>query len=312
MREEFLNGSTEQSGDRVLRLLDGQVDAVNPQADGLAGDSEATSEPGLRAAFVDEDSLERSLGPVDHVANGSNAIGTMSSGHAADGPLSRRNHPACMPCMAATAAFEPYWERFARLKEEKGLSWSQLVRASKRASLSTLRSLAIEPSTDADGARGRERYPSAETLEDAATALGVSPYVFPEYQLAKAREQFDERTVGLEEALSRLEGTVYVRQPRGFTVTINEPIHDVDVAIILDESHHINQNELVETLRALLDRIGPDVDVEAAVAEATMPTKEAAETRRRGRLRAAAQRKRERPEDPPGTQNDADDQATGT
>lgn len=100
---------------------------------------------------------------------------------------------------------EPYWERFQRLKRDNGLSWSDLVRASEKASLSTLRAFALAPAKPGNGKRTRDRYPSAETIADVARALGVPPEEFPEYQLAKAREALDERVVGLETALEHFE-----------------------------------------------------------------------------------------------------------
>lgn len=124
----------------------------------------------------------------------------MSTGDAAAGPLAAGH----APCSIAGVT-EPYWERFKRLKAEKGLSWSDLVRASEKASLSTLRAFAIEPAKSADGKRSRDRYPSADTIADVARALDVLPEEFPEYRLAKAREALDERIAGLEEALENLD-----------------------------------------------------------------------------------------------------------
>ena len=46
--------------------------------------------------------------------------------------------------------------------------------------------------------------PKRETIEALAAALGVEPERFAEYRLAAARRLFDEREVGLEEALSNL------------------------------------------------------------------------------------------------------------
>lgn len=98
----------------------------------------------------------------------------------------------------AISMVEPYYERFLRIKEEQGLSWTQLVRNSESVSLSTLRAFAMPPNT---GDSRRWRYPSAETIADVAQALGISPEEFPEYQLAQFRARFDERAVGLDEAL---------------------------------------------------------------------------------------------------------------
>lgn len=107
--------------------------------------------------------------------------------------------------MASTV--EPYWERFARIKREKGLTWDDLIRESRddRVSLGTFRAFAIPPSDDENGKRSRGRYPSPETIAKVARALGVEPEEFPEYRLARAREKLDERSpFGLESALEFL------------------------------------------------------------------------------------------------------------
>jgi len=72
--------------------------------------------------------------------------------------------------------------------------------------------------------RGRRR-PSARTMAALAEALGVAPTVFAEYRLAVARHVLDERAVGLDQAITRLEELGM------------EPV-DIDPAQIKRHSHH--------------------------------------------------------------------------
>lgn len=101
-------------------------------------------------------------------------------------------------------AQEPYWDRIRRIKDERGLTYDDLVRRSPLSS-STVYAL-VQPYEDQRaGKTSRSRYPSAEVLEAIAAALGCEPDDFIEYRLAKARELLDERAVGLEQALANLE-----------------------------------------------------------------------------------------------------------
>lgn len=52
-----------------------------------------------------------------------------------------------------------------------------------------------------------ERRASARTILSLATALGVPAESFPEFRLAMARQSLDEREVGLDEAMRRLEAS---------------------------------------------------------------------------------------------------------
>ncbi|MBN8866977.1 MAG: helix-turn-helix transcriptional regulator [Solirubrobacterales bacterium] len=52
-----------------------------------------------------------------------------------------------------------------------------------------------------------ERHASARTMLALAAALDVSPECFPEFRLAIARIALDERVVGLDGALGRLEAS---------------------------------------------------------------------------------------------------------
>jgi transcriptional regulator with XRE-family HTH domain len=102
-------------------------------------------------------------------------------------------------------AAEPYYERLPRLRREAGLSQPALFRAADGVSLDTIRALERDPSVRSAAGRGRARYPSAATLAALAKALGVAPDEFPEYRLAQARAQLDERVAGLDRALAALE-----------------------------------------------------------------------------------------------------------
>jgi transcriptional regulator with XRE-family HTH domain len=60
-----------------------------------------------------------------------------------------------------------------------------------------------------------ERRASARTMMAIAEALEISPDSFPEYRLAVARIALDERLVGLDEAVKRLDGSSI--EPTGVT-----------------------------------------------------------------------------------------------
>jgi transcriptional regulator with XRE-family HTH domain len=49
------------------------------------------------------------------------------------------------------------------------------------------------------------RYPTISVMDAVAQALDIDPHTWPEYRLAIARHELDERAVGLESALSALE-----------------------------------------------------------------------------------------------------------
>lgn len=106
--------------------------------------------------------------------------------------------------MGGMPEHEPFHSRLKRLREERGLSQPALFRAVDGVSFSTIVSLEQDPTRATNGARGRARYPSPETIEALAPALGVQPEEFPEYRLAMARRLLDERAVGLERALETL------------------------------------------------------------------------------------------------------------
>ena len=105
---------------------------------------------------------------------------------------------------AMESPVEPYYARLRRLRRERGLSRSNLLRLTGHIGIDTLIALEQTPEPDRPQGSGKSRYPSAETLEDIAQALGVEPEEFPEYRLAKAREELDDRIVGLDRALATL------------------------------------------------------------------------------------------------------------
>jgi transcriptional regulator with XRE-family HTH domain len=85
-------------------------------------------------------------------------------------------------------------------KEVAGLSRSQLSRKTTAVNGRGLPEITIKVlETD------RTRQPEINTIEVLAAALEVEPETFPEYRLALARRQLDEREVGLAQALSNLD-----------------------------------------------------------------------------------------------------------
>ena len=78
-----------------------------------------------------------------------------------------------------TAIGNPDWPRFAG--ELEGVNYETLRKAVTR-----------------------ERMPSAKVMESVAARLGVDPATFWEYELERARQSFDPRRVGDDEAFANL------------------------------------------------------------------------------------------------------------
>lgn len=102
---------------------------------------------------------------------------------------------------------EPLPQRLARLRAEAGLSVDRLARATagydgKGISGDTIKKLEL---TEAGGKPVPPRQPELETFRALAHGLGITADEFPEYRLALAREQLDERKVPLADAIALLE-----------------------------------------------------------------------------------------------------------
>jgi transcriptional regulator with XRE-family HTH domain len=85
-----------------------------------------------------------------------------------------------------TAIGNPDWSRFAA--ELDGIKYESLRKA-----------------------LSGERDPSVKIMESCATALEVEPTIFWEYQLAQARDAFDPRKVGADEAFANLQRWLQMR-----------------------------------------------------------------------------------------------------
>lgn len=101
---------------------------------------------------------------------------------------------------------EPFGQRVARLAKDRGLSVAQV------------RYLAYEgkgtsPETAKKVLEG-SRPVTTVLVEAIARVLEVPPEEFPEYRLAVARRELDEREVGLDQALMTLEGIEQALRPR--------------------------------------------------------------------------------------------------
>lgn len=100
--------------------------------------------------------------------------------------------------MSSLPATTPFPERLRRLAETRGLSVERvLLEAWNRDVKGT------NPNTLKKVMRG-ERPLQLVQLEAVAAVLGVPADEFPEYRLALARRLYDERQVGLEQALANL------------------------------------------------------------------------------------------------------------
>jgi hypothetical protein len=74
------------------------------------------------------------------------------------------------------------------------ITWSEFAKALPSIHYETLRKMLHG-----------ERQLDERAIEEIAAAAGVDPCYFAEYRLMKARDRFDPRVVGLDEALSNLE-----------------------------------------------------------------------------------------------------------
>lgn len=94
---------------------------------------------------------------------------------------------------------EPFPEIVRRLAFEKRMTSSRVCTMATVASHGD-----VSNHTIASAINGR-RHPNIEVMVAVAEALDVPPDTFPEYQLALARRELDEREVGLAAAMKALE-----------------------------------------------------------------------------------------------------------
>lgn len=94
---------------------------------------------------------------------------------------------------------EPFGERLRNARRARGLSIEALAYASR-----DLAPPGLTYSYVGMLERGLRR-PSLEAIELLARALDLDPLEFPEYRLAKFRGLFDEKAIGLDEAVANLE-----------------------------------------------------------------------------------------------------------
>lgn len=87
----------------------------------------------------------------------------------------------------------------------RGISQPELYRRAEGVSFETIRSALAAPDPAKASDKQKHRYPSADKLGAILVALDVDPATFPEYRLALARRELDEREVGLDQALKMLE-----------------------------------------------------------------------------------------------------------
>jgi transcriptional regulator with XRE-family HTH domain len=104
----------------------------------------------------------------------------------------------------AVDPLQPFGVRLRRLREESGLSRSQLSR--KTATVNE--GVGLPEITIKVLETDLKRQPELNTIEILAQALAIPPETFPQYKLAVIRRQLDEREpphgVGLEQALTML------------------------------------------------------------------------------------------------------------
>ena len=107
-------------------------------------------------------------------------------------------------CMHAAMA-EDYRVIVTRLRAEKGMSLEDLAFEARAHAPKGTVSLSLIQKRLAPGSTAQ---PSPELLAALARSLDVDPAIFPEYRLAKASEELDEKVVGLDQALDHLDRIV--------------------------------------------------------------------------------------------------------
>jgi transcriptional regulator with XRE-family HTH domain len=100
--------------------------------------------------------------------------------------------------VASPQRAEPLTDRMRRLRSEQGLSRSQLSRATVAYDGKGLAEATVK------AVESGINRPGPTTIAAIAHALGADPRAWPEYRLALARQQLDEREVGLDQALATL------------------------------------------------------------------------------------------------------------
>jgi transcriptional regulator with XRE-family HTH domain len=110
-----------------------------------------------------------------------------------------------------TGAEKPFAEALRDQMVAKKLSLRALSQATKK---SDPKGKGLSHPYLSDLARGTET-PSSGAIEVVASALGVAPSHFAEWRLARLRREFDERQVGLTEAVAHLDELLTWLPPHG-------------------------------------------------------------------------------------------------
>lgn len=113
----------------------------------------------------------------------------------------------------------PLHVRLRGLRNRAGLSQPELFRRVEGVGFDTIKGIEVAPPHQ------RHRYPSGKVLEALAEVLPIEDGELPELELARVRDLFNERVVGLEAAIANLEACPDVRRlldPRRATVRAAE------------------------------------------------------------------------------------------
>ena len=103
------------------------------------------------------------------------------------------DHKSVRPFMRALAeALRD--EKHPSVTPDGNVNWAIFARDLPRMHYETLRKI-----------RSGDRQLDGPAIEEIASAAGVEPTYFAEYRLIQARESFDPRVIGLEQALRNLE-----------------------------------------------------------------------------------------------------------
>jgi transcriptional regulator with XRE-family HTH domain len=173
--------------------------AIHDAVDLSGVDSCGPRKPALRSEFLVEDDRQR----------GGRRPNGLDSAHGIEGypyrdALSRNLEPGCIGAVGGQPT-PSLRDTIRRLREERGLSRSQLSRLTVGFDGQGIPEITIK------SAENGSSQQTVRVLGAIAYGLGVSPNDWPEYRLAIARQQLDEREVGLDQALrnlSRIEGAL--------------------------------------------------------------------------------------------------------
>lgn len=146
-----------------------------------------------------------------------------------------------LACMHREMA-DDYRRIVARLRAERGMSLEDLAFEARAHAPKGTVSLSLIQKRLAPGSTAQ---PSPELLAALAQALDEDPNVFPEYRLARFRQLFDERTVGLDQAWEN-----YGEFIAGLRLLATHSARELESTASTDEPTEAKDREVLSLLEA--------------------------------------------------------------